>query len=143
MAGFGQRTFWRLWNDKFFLFVVAANTAQFLGRLGFAIAGLDGGIDRFLDGPAPAWTVVTMHVMFFSLGIAGVPATLGFALRGTWGTRAVILVSAATVAFDIWGFTLQPSAALGFVVPAVSLAYLGIMDRMSRSAPMRAPLANS
>ena len=143
MAGLVQRTFWRLWNEKFFLSVVAANTAQFLGRLGFAIAGLDGGMDRFLDGPATFGTVATIQVMFFALGIAGVPATLGFALRKEWGTLAVILVSAATIAFDIWGFTLQPTAALGFVVPAVSLAYVGITDRMSRSAPMRAPLANS
>jgi len=43
--------------------------------------------------------------------------------RGFWG---VVLVSGETIAFDIWGLTLQFTAALGFIVPVIALVYLAL-----------------
>jgi len=35
-----------------------------------------------------------------------------------------MLVSIATIAFDIWGLTIQATAAIGFIVPVISIITL-------------------
>jgi uncharacterized membrane protein (DUF2068 family) len=63
-------------------------------------------------------------VMFFILGINGFITTLGLWQMKKWGFKGVILVSIATIIFDIWGITIQFTAALGFFVPGIVLIYL-------------------
>lgn len=63
-------------------------------------------------------------VMFFILGINGFITTLGLWQMKKWGFNGVILVSIATIIFDIWGITIQFTAALGFFVPGIVLIYL-------------------
>jgi len=40
------------------------------------------------------------------------------------GINAVIAVSLATIIFDVWGVTIQFTAAMGFVVPIMALVFL-------------------
>lgn len=63
-------------------------------------------------------------VMFFILGVSGFITTLGLWQMNKWGFKGVILVSIATIIFDIWGITIQFTAALGFFVPGIVLIYL-------------------
>ncbi|MBU7031345.1 MAG: DUF2127 domain-containing protein [Theionarchaea archaeon] len=113
-----------LLGTKGYAFVVGLNFLQSIGRLLFALMGLNGGIDQFLDVPVSITTAQALHVMFFFLGIMGFVAAIGFWRKKMWGFWAILLVSVMTIAFDIWGFTIQETAALGFIVPIISLVYL-------------------
>lgn len=62
-------------------------------------------------------------VMFFILGISGFITTIGLWQMTKKGLKGVILVCLATIIFDIWGITIQSSAALGFVVPGIVLIH--------------------
>jgi len=115
---------------KGYVFVVLLNFIQSAGRLLFVIMGLSGGIDQFLDVPVSTTTALILQVMFFILGITGFVAAIGLWRKMRWGVRAVISVSIITIFFDMWGFTIQKTAALGFIVPAISLVYL--MSKRSR-----------
>jgi len=77
-----------------------------------------------LDTPVSAATLQTINVMFFFLGVSGFIATFGLWQMKRWGFWGIILVSTATIVFDIWGFTVQYTAAMGFIVPAISIFYL-------------------
>ncbi|MHA1490884.1 MAG: hypothetical protein ACTSRI_14715 [Promethearchaeota archaeon] len=65
-------------------------------------------------------------VMFFILGVTGFITTLGLWQMNKWGFKGVILVSITTIIFDIWGVTIQFTAALGFFTPGIVLIYLYI-----------------
>jgi len=109
---------------KNFAFIIFLNFFQSIGRLSFAVLGINGGINQFLDMPVPHMTSSIMHVMFLFLGIGGLVATYGFWRRQKWGLLAVIFVSLIAIVFDIWGVTIQTTAAMGFVVPLVSIGYI-------------------
>ncbi|MBU7032272.1 MAG: DUF2127 domain-containing protein [Theionarchaea archaeon] len=109
---------------KGYVLVVGLNFLQSIGRLLFALMGLNGGIDQFLDVPVSTTTAQVLHVMFFFLGIMGFVAASGFWRKKMWGFWMILLISVITIAFDIWGFTIQETAALGFIVPVISLVYL-------------------
>lgn len=111
-------------RNKGLVLVVLLNFLQAIGRLFFAILGILGGIDQFLDVPVSHTTSLILHVMFFFLGITGLAAAYGLWQKRKWGFWAIIFVSIITIIFDIWGFTIQKTAAVGFVVPVVSLGYL-------------------
>ena len=111
-------------TDKGLVLVVLLNFLQAVGRLLFAVLGMQGGIDQFLDVPVSDMTSLILHIMFFFLGVMGLVAAYGLWKKLTWGGWAVVLVSVITILFDIWGFTIQKTAAIGFFVPLVSLFYL-------------------
>ncbi|MBU6997175.1 MAG: DUF2127 domain-containing protein [Theionarchaea archaeon] len=111
-------------KGKGVVFVALLNFLQASGRLLFAVAGLSGGIDQFLDVPVSEATTLVLHVMFFSLGICGLPAAYGLWRGKRWGFWAILLVSVVTILFDIWGYTIQKTAAIGFFVPVISIGYL-------------------
>ena len=77
-----------------------------------------------LDVEVSTITLQTINVMFFLLGIVGFIATFGFLRMKRWGFWGIILVCFATIIFDIWGLTIQYTAAIGFIVPAISILYL-------------------
>jgi hypothetical protein len=97
---------------------------QSLGRLFFAILGTPEGMGQFLDVSISYTTSLVMFVMFLLLGICGLIAAFGLWRRRKWGFWGTIAVSIATIVFDVWGITVQYTAALGFVVPAITLLYL-------------------
>jgi len=111
-------------KEKSLIFVVFLNVLQSVGRLLFALLGISGGIDQFLDVPVSHTISLILHVMFFFLGISGLVATYGLWKKQKWGFWGIIFVSVATIIFDVWGITIQTTAAVGFVVPVLSIGYL-------------------
>jgi hypothetical protein len=97
---------------------------QSLGRLSFAILGKPEGMGQFLDVPISYAISLVIFVMFLLLGICGLIAAFGLWRRRKWGFWSTIAVSVATIAFDVWGITIQCTAALGFIVPTISILYL-------------------
>lgn len=97
---------------------------QSLGRLFFAILGTPERMGQFLDVSISYTTSRIMFLMFLLLGMSGLIAAFGLWRRQKWGFWGTIAVSIATIVFDIWGITVQYSAALGFVVPALSILHL-------------------
>lgn len=77
-----------------------------------------------LDVEVAPIVIQTINVMFFVLGILGFIAVAGLLLMRKWGFWATVLVSILTILFDIWGVTIQFTAAMGFVVPVISLLIL-------------------
>lgn len=111
-------------SDKGTLLICVLWLIQSIGRLSFAIIGKPEGMGQFLDAPIPYETSMIMFVMFMFLGICGIIASFSLLTRQKWGFWITVFASVATIAFDIWGLTIQYTAALGFVVPAISLIYL-------------------
>jgi hypothetical protein len=72
------------------------------------------------------WNVIACH--FKPIWVQGfhnwVSCCIQSLVEPKVGIRAVIFVSVLTIVFDIWGFTIQKTAAIGFFVPFVSLVYL-------------------
>jgi len=107
-------------QKKGLVFVVLLNFLQSFGRLSFAILGIRGGIDQFLDAPVSDTTSLILHVMFLFLGASGLVATYGLWKKQKWGFWAVIFVR---------GITIQTTAAMGFVVPVLSICYFYLKTR--------------
>ena len=95
---------------------------QSVGRLifGYLNATTPGGL---LDVEVPLLTVQIISLMFFLLGFFGLTAVIGLLKKRRWGVWATITVSILTIIFDIWGLTIQYTAAMGFIVPFISLIY--------------------
>lgn len=106
------------------LFVAVLWLIQSFGRIYFAAAGTPDGMGKFLDAPVSYITSLMLFTMFLLLGILGLVAALGLLARRKWGFWTAIIASVATIIFDIWGITIQYTAAIGFIVPAISILYL-------------------
>jgi len=106
------------------IFVAVLWFLQSVGRLYFAFIGMPGGMGQFLDVPISYATSLVMFVMFLFLGVCGFVAVFGLWRKQKWGFWGTVLVSVATIAFDVWGLTIQFTAAIGFIVPAISILYL-------------------
>lgn len=91
-------------------------------RIYFGILNITEG--SMLDVSVSPIVLQFIVVMFFILGVNGFITTLGLWQMKKWGFNGVILVSIATIIFDIWGVTIQFTAALGFFVPGIVLIYL-------------------
>ena len=98
---------------------------QSFGRLSFAVLGTPTGMRQFLDVPISDNTSLVLFIMFLLLGVLGFIAAFGLLARRKWGFWDTIFVSAAaTIIFDIWGLTIQFTAAIGLIVPLMSILYL-------------------
>ncbi len=104
--------------------VASLNLAQAGARLAFALAGLGTGMQQFVEVPISALNQAVMEVSFLTLGIIGAVSVMGYATKKGWALKSMALVSIATIAFDIWGMTIQPTAAIGFVVPITTLGHI-------------------
>lgn len=103
------------------MFLWILNTAL---RFVFGVMSITEG--NLLDIEVAVIVTQTITVMFIALGILGLAAILGMLLMKSWGFKIALVTSLITIAFDIWGVTLQFTAAMGFIVPAVMLVYLGM-----------------
>ncbi|MGQ9625253.1 MAG: hypothetical protein ACUVT9_07810 [Candidatus Bathycorpusculaceae bacterium] len=105
------------------IFVALLWILQSVGRvvLGYLSAIKPGGL---LDVEVSLITIQTINTMFFLLGILGFMAVVGLLLMRRWGFWATVFVSVLTILFDLWGVTIQFTAAMGFVVPLISLLTL-------------------
>lgn len=97
---------------------------QSIGRIFFALIGTPGGMGQFLDVPVSYTTSLILFIMFLSLGVFGLITTFGLLTRRRWGFWGTMAISIATIAFDLWGLTIQSSAAIGFVIPVTSILTL-------------------
>jgi hypothetical protein len=109
---------------------------QSFGRLSFAVLGTPTGMRQFLDVPISDITSLVLFIMFLLLGALGFIAAFGLLARRKWGFWGTIFVSAATIIFDIWGLTIQFTAAIGLIVPLISILYL-YPKKSQRLATMR------
>lgn len=81
-------------------------------------------VDSPLDVEVSPFVLSTIIVMFLFLGITGFITSYGFWKMDEWGIRGVIIVCIITIIFDIWGITIQFTAALGFFTPTITLIYI-------------------
>lgn len=72
---------------------------------------------------------------FLLLGVLGLATTAGLAMRKPWGAYGTLIVSTATIAYDLWAFaTIQCSAMIGLIVPVICILYLIFRRDVYRSA---------
>ncbi len=77
-----------------------------------------------LDVELTGSTMQLLNVMFLLIGVAGLITAFGIYRMKRWGYWGTILVSVVTIIFDIWGLTIQFTAAMGLVIPVAFIAYL-------------------
>lgn len=83
-----------------------------------------------LDNPVSDGLMMFINGMFYLLGLFGFITAYGLWTERRWGYLGTLILSAATVAFDVWAIvTVQSSAALGIVLPALFIAYLLMIRR--------------
>jgi uncharacterized membrane protein (DUF2068 family) len=111
-------------RDKTIIFVSFLWLVQSIGRLCFAVVGTPEGMGKFLDTPISSTTSVILFVLFLFLGILGLIAAYGLLKGSKWGFWSTMLASFATIAFDLWGLTIQFTAAIGLIVPIISIITL-------------------
>ena len=104
--------------------LIGVNILNGVFRLYFAYLGTTPAIKEFLTTPVTVGTMNIINLVFLLLGLGGVVASVGLLRGNEWGTKALILVSIVTILFDVWGYTIQSSAALGFIAPVVTLFLL-------------------
>lgn len=110
--------------DRKIIFVGFLWILQSAGRIFFAMFGTPGGMGQFLDVPISYLTSLILFIIFLSLGVSGLIAAFGLLRRRKWGFWSIMLISIATISFDIWGLTIQSSAAFGFIIPIISILTL-------------------
>ncbi len=109
------RTIW-------FFIVFLAWVANSGLRVLFAFLSMTG--TQLLDVQVSQLTVQILDLAFMSLGVAGLVVAVGLWLNTRWGLVGTVVVSIATIGFDVWGLTIQFTAALGFIVPVMGIGYL-------------------
>lgn len=115
-----KRTFSR--RAFVFVFVFLAWTANAVLRVYFAYLSMTG--VQLLDVQVSQSVTQILSLSFLSLGVAGLFTSVGLWLNMRWGTVGTMLVSVATIVFDVWGLTIQLTAVLGFIVPVIAIVYL-------------------
>ncbi len=90
-------------------------------RIVFGLMSTQGSL---LDEPVPLIINQVIIIMFLILGVLGFITSYGFLKLENWGVKGVVFVSILTILFDVWGITIQFTAALGFIVPSIMLLYL-------------------
>ena len=88
------------------------------------VFGLMSAQGSLLDSPVPLIINQIIIAMFLSLGVLGFVTSYGLVKLELWGLQGVVIVSLLTILFDIWGITIQFTAALGFIVPVIALFFL-------------------
>ncbi|MFW9993047.1 MAG: DUF2127 domain-containing protein [Candidatus Odinarchaeota archaeon] len=92
---------------------------QSILRLFFVGVIFFGEINQFLEVELSQATLQMIAIVFTCLGISGMTLTYGLWKTTEWGYWGTILHGAVTVLFDIWGLTIQYTAAMGFIFPAI------------------------
>ena len=100
-------------------------------RLYFAYLGTTPAINEFLTVTVSLGTMNFIYAAFLLLGVVNIVTICGLIRRTDWSIKSLIIVSIVTILFDMWGYMIQTSAAIGFIVPAVSLIVLYRAGRLS------------
>ena len=108
-------------RTKAFTFVAFVWIMNSLLRIVFGLMSTQGSL---LDNPVPLIVEQFLIVAFLTLGALGFITSYGLLKRERRGVLGVAAVSLLTIVFDIWGMTIQFTAALGFIAPAIALLYI-------------------
>ena len=108
-------------RSKTFLLVTLVWVMNSLLRITFGLMSMQGSL---LDNPIPLIVEQFLIVTFLTLGVLGLVTSYGLVKLERWGILGVVAVSFLTIGFDIYGMTIQFTAALGFIAPAIALLYL-------------------
>ncbi|MHA2302074.1 MAG: hypothetical protein ACXACD_14105 [Candidatus Thorarchaeota archaeon] len=79
---------------------------------------------QLLDIPVAQSILNGLAAVFIFLGVSGFIVAFGFWQMKQWGYLGTIMIILVTIVFDIWGMTIQYTAAMGFAVPILVLIYL-------------------
>lgn len=83
-----------------------------------------------LENPVSDELMMFINGMFYLLGAFGFVTTFGLWTGKRWGYLGTLVLSASTIVFDVWAMvTVQFSAAMGIVLPALFIAYLLMVRR--------------
>ena len=104
--------------------VAGLSLLQAVLRLAFAYIGTTEMIHEFLTTPVSPATQGFINVVFLLLGLGGFLSAYALWTMKGWGATAAVLICLATLAFDVWGMTIQSSAVIGFILPALILVLL-------------------
>ena len=100
------------------------NLLQAAMRLMFFYIMITGGIDQFLEVAIKEETLQAISIIFLVLGASGLVSVYGLIKGARWGVKAILAVNLLTIVFDIWGYLVQSSAFLGFIVPGLTFIIL-------------------
>ncbi|MHC1680017.1 MAG: DUF2127 domain-containing protein [Methanomassiliicoccales archaeon] len=102
------------------LLAVVQSIARF--AIPLSLSTMDGPV---LDNPVSDEMMMFINGMFYLLGALGFITAFGLWTQKRWGYFGTLVLSAATIVFDVWAIvTVQSSAAMGIVLPALFIIYL-------------------
>ena len=102
--------------------VVVLSVLQSIFRLIFFYIGMTGA--ELIEVEIAISTQQIINILFLFIGVIGLITAFGLYQMKSWGYGGTILLSVATIIFDIWGLTIQFTAAMGIILPAIFIAYL-------------------
>jgi len=79
---------------------------------------------ELLDVEVATSTQQMINYTFLLIGIGGIITAFGLWQLKSWGYWGTILLSIGIIIFDAWGLTIQKTAALGLILPAIFLILL-------------------
>ncbi len=107
------------------LLAIIQSIARF--AIPLSLSAMDGPV---LENPVSDEMMMFINGMFYLLGAFGFVTAFGLWTEKRWGYFGTLVLSAATIVFDVWAIvTVQSSAAMGIVLPALFIVYL-LMIRM-------------
>ncbi|MHC1710127.1 MAG: DUF2127 domain-containing protein [Methanomassiliicoccales archaeon] len=102
------------------LLAVVQSIARF--AIPLTLSTMDGPV---LETPVSDELMMFINGMFYLLGALGLITAFGLWTQKRWGYFGTLVLSAATIVFDVWAIAaVQSSAAMGIVLPALFIAYL-------------------
>ena len=108
-------------RTKTFALVTMVWVMNSLLRVVFGVMSTQGSL---LDNPVSPLVEHLLIITFLILGVLGFITSYGLLKLKLWGFLGVVVVSFSTIVFDIYGMTIQFTAALGFIAPVIALLYL-------------------
>ena len=102
--------------------VAALSGIQSILRLVFFYLGMTGA--ELLEVEIASSAQQMINIMFLFIGVIGLITAFGLYQMKSWGYWGTILLSVLTIAFDIWGLTIQSTAAMGLILPVIFIIYL-------------------
>ncbi|HNU35463.1 MAG TPA: DUF2127 domain-containing protein [Methanomassiliicoccales archaeon] len=114
---------------KGLIIVCALAVIQSIARFAIPLmlSTLDGPV---LENPVSDEMMMFINAMFYLLGLFGFVTAFGLWTQKRWGYLGTLVLSAATIIFDVWAIvSVQSSAAMGIVLPALFIAYLLLVRR--------------
>jgi hypothetical protein len=114
---------------KGLIFVCVLAIIQSIARFAIPLmlSTMDGPV---LDEPVSDELMLFINAMFYLLGLFGLLTAYGLWTEKRWGYLGTLVLSAVTIVFDVWAIvTVQSSAAMGILLPALFIVYLLLVRR--------------